>query len=76
MTCTGLLNYRRTYYQRGGGPLDQAGGVVEITGHFNDPAAERCSMAVGDPPDPQPADLALMYCQGKLVATSVILQND
>lgn len=61
------------YYERHATPYEQGGGRIELTGHFNDLAAQRCSMAVGEPPDPQPKDLAVMYCQGKLVVTATRL---
>jgi len=44
---------------------------IEITGHFDDPAAGKCHMAVGDPPIAEPDKLAWMACQSRFVAASV-----
>ena len=44
---------------------------IEITGHFDDPAAGKCHMAVGDPPVPVPDKLARMWCRTRFVATEV-----
>jgi hypothetical protein len=61
------------YRQRSPGTAYVDGELLEVTGHFNDPAAQRCSVAVGDPPVPEPEDLAVAYCQGLLVVTSTTL---
>jgi hypothetical protein len=44
---------------------------IQITGHFNDPAARDCHVAVGDPPVAEPDSLARMWCQTRFVATDI-----
>lgn len=44
---------------------------IQIAGHFDDPAAGNCHMAVGDPPVAEPDKLAKIACQSRFVATSV-----
>lgn len=50
-------------------PLD--GDRLRLTGHFDDPAATTCRIATGDPPIPEPDELAVVYCRERFVATSV-----
>ena len=46
---------------------------IQITGHFDDAAADDCRMAVGDSlaPPPEPDKLARMACRSRFVATEV-----
>jgi hypothetical protein len=63
------------YHQPPGSPLTSGtdGQPIRITGHFDDPAASSCRMAPGDPPVPEPDELAIIYCRERFVATSVEL---
>ena len=46
------------------------GDHLRLTGHFDDPAASTCRIATGDPPVPEPDELAKVYCQERFVATA------
>lgn len=52
------------------------GDRLRVTGHFDDPAAQNCHIATGDPPVPEPDELAVVYCRERFVATSVEVVGD
>lgn len=67
------------FYHRppGSEPISVADGDrIRLTGHFDDPAASGCRVATGDPPIPEPDELAVAYCRERFVATSVELLGD
>lgn len=66
-TATHLL----LYYMPSGPPEFGDSQRIQLTGHFDDPAADECHMAPGDPPIAEPDKLSTMLCQSRFVATSV-----
>ena len=61
------------YYMPSGQTDFVDGQRIQITGHFDDPTADECHMAVGDPPVAEPAELARMACRSRFVATEITL---
>jgi hypothetical protein len=48
----------------------EAGAIIRVTGHFDDPVAAGCQRAPGDPPEPQDARMAKLYCRMGFVVES------
>jgi hypothetical protein len=61
-----------TYWSPDGPARPDAGSIVRITGHFDDPAAEGCRVAPGDP---EPTDIdpvvGELYCRSHFVVEGV-----
>lgn len=61
-----------TYWSPDGPERPDAGSIVRITGHFDDPAADGCRVAPGDP-EPRDLDPVVgeLYCRSHFVVESV-----
>jgi hypothetical protein len=60
------------FYSMPSGPTHFVDGQrIQITGHYDDPAAAECHMAPGNPPVAEPNSLARMACQSRFVATEI-----
>jgi hypothetical protein len=53
--------------------LESGGGIVRITGHYDDPAASTCVIRAGEPLVEQPAASVRLFCREKFVVTNVEL---
>ena len=49
----------------------EAGTIVRVTGHFDDPAAAECTVAPGDPPVARDQRTAQLYCRARFVVESI-----
>lgn len=45
----------------------EAGAIVRVTGHFDDPASAGCERAPGDPPEPEDPRMSELYCRVQFV---------
>jgi hypothetical protein len=52
-------------------PEPEQGTIVQVTGHFDDPAAVGCTVAPGEPPVPVDAAAAELYCSEQFVVESM-----
>lgn len=48
----------------------QAGSIIRVSGHFDDPAASGCQRAPGDPPEPEDPRMSELYCRMQFVVES------
>ncbi len=48
-----------------------AGAIVHVTGHFDDPAATGCAVAPGDPPEPIDSRTATLLCRERFVVEAI-----
>jgi hypothetical protein len=59
-------------------PIERAGSDVQVTGHFDDPAAGSCSVLASPDPDfgvaPIPPERAVLSCRGAFVITAIELR--